>query len=127
MIWLYLAAGGVLGTVARYALGGWVQGWAGSWLPWGTLAVNLLGSFLLGFAVRALQALATSAELRILLTVGFCGAFTTFSTYSFETLALLQAGAWGRAATYALGSVALGLVAMALGLASASLLTRPTG
>ena len=119
MILLSLAVGGVLGTLARYGLAGWVQSWAGASFPWGTFAVNLLGSFLLGFALRGSEAAALSTETRALLTTGFCGAFTTFSTLSWETVALLQSGAWGRAGAYALGSLALGLAAVWAGLSLA--------
>jgi CrcB protein len=121
MILLALAAGGVLGTLARYALAGWVHTWAGTAFPWGTFAVNVLGSFLLGFALRGSEAAALSPETRALLTTGFCGAFTTFSTLSWETVALLQAGAWGRAGAYALGSLGLGLAAVWAGLSLAPL------
>src|SRR5690606_2741930 len=96
--------------------GGWVQSWAGTGFPWGTMVVNVLGSFLLGLAVKWADLSALSPELRSLLTVGFCGAFTTFSTLSYEFAALAQAGVWGRALLYAFGSLALGIVALALGM-----------
>ena len=127
MLYLFLSLGGVLGTLARSALGGWVQGWAGSGFPWGTLLINLLGSLLLGFVFRAAQLTPVSPELRGFLTVGFCGAFTTFSTFSYETLSLLQNGVWARAAAYALGSVALGLLAAAAGVSIASHAFAPAG
>lgn len=127
MIFVYLAVGGVLGTFARYALGGWVQGWAGVGFPWGTFVVNVLGSFLLGFALRGADIAPISPELRTMITVGFCGAFTTFSTLTFETVALMQEAEWARAALYAFGSLGLGLLAIAAGLASATLLLRTTG
>lgn len=117
----WIAAGGALGAVARYGLSTWVHTWAGFVLPWGTLAVNLLGSFLLGGAVRWLEYSAWSPELRIGVTVGLLGAFTTFSTYSHETVAMLQRGEWGRAVVYALGSVVLGLMCVAAGVAAAHL------
>lgn len=110
--------------MARAALGGWIQQHAGAGFPWGTLAVNVLGSLVLGVVVRTAELSAMSPELRAFLAVGLCGAFTTFSTFSLETLALLQAGAWPRAAAYALGSLALGLAAVAAGLALAPLLLR---
>jgi CrcB protein len=119
MILLSLAVGGVLGTLARYGLAGWVHTWAGTAFPWGTFVVNALGSFLLGFALRGSDAAALSPEVRALLTTGFCGAFTTFSTLSWETVALLQAGAWGRAGAYSLGSLGLGLAAVWAGLSLA--------
>ena len=126
MILLYIALGGVAGTLARYGVSGWVHGWAGTWLPWGTLIVNLAGSLVLGFAIRASEALAVSPELRGLMTVGFCGAFTTFSTFSFETIALMQEGEWWRAGLYAFGSLGAGLAAMAGGLLLAEI-TMGTG
>jgi CrcB protein len=84
--------------------------------PWGTLVINVSGSLLLGFLVRyALATPGISVELRALLTTGFCGGYTTFSTYSFETAALLEEGQYGRAGAYAAGSVVLALVAMFCG------------
>lgn len=127
MLYLYLAAGGVLGTLARYRIGIWVPGWAGTGFPWGTLLVNLVGSFVLGFATRSASVLPVSPEVRGFVTIGFCGAFTTFSTFTFETVGLLQQGEWGRGAVYALGSLALGLAAMLAGLSAASLLFRTGG
>jgi fluoride exporter len=120
MLYLYLAIGGVAGTLARHGLGGWVYSVAGTYFPWGTLAVNLLGSLLLGFLSRATQVASLSPDLRSLLTVGFCGAFTTFSTFSYETVVLLQEGAVARAAFYAFGSVLLGLLALWVGIAIAT-------
>jgi fluoride exporter len=127
MILLYLAAGGIAGTWARYGLGRWVQASAGDEFPWGTFAVNLLGSFLLGLLLRSTETAPVSPETRAMLTVGFCGAFTTFSTFTHETVVLLQEGAWARAAAYALGSLLLGLAALAAGLATAGLLVPAKG
>lgn len=78
IFYAYLARGGVLGTLARFGIGGWVHTWAGAAFPWGTLGINLLGSFLLGLAVRGAELFSLSPELRVMITVGFCGAFTTF-------------------------------------------------
>jgi len=127
MILLYLAAGGIAGTWARYGLGRWVQASAGDGFPWGTFAVNLLGSFLLGLLLRSTETAPVSPETRAMLTVGFCGAFTTFSTFTHETVVLLQEGAWARAAAYAVGSLLLGLAALAAGLATAGLLVPAKG
>lgn len=127
MFLLYLALGGVLGTLARYLLGGWIHAWAGSAFPWGTLGVNLLGSLLLGFAIRATEIIPLSPEMRGLITIGFCGAFTTFSTFSYETVVLMQEGEWGRAGLYAFGSLGLGLAAMAGGLVLADVTIRAGG
>jgi CrcB protein len=90
---LLVAAGGLVGSVARYWLAGWVQYARGSDFPIGTLAVNILGSFILGVVMTvSLERGLISAETRILLGTGFCGGFTTMSTFSYETLALLQHG-----------------------------------
>jgi len=120
LLYLYLSAGGVIGTLARYGLGKWIPTWAGTDFPWHTFAINLAGSLVLGFAMRAFETLPVTPEVRGLIAVGFCGAFTTFSTFSFETVTLLQDGHWARAALYAVGSVAVGLLAVFAGLALAS-------
>jgi fluoride exporter len=127
MLLLFVALGGLVGTLARYALGGWVQDWAGTWVPWGTLAVNLIGSFVLGFVMQAAEVVPLSPELRGLLTIGFCGGVTTFSTLTYEAVRLLQQGQWGRAALYALGSLTLGLIALAGGLAAGQSVARTGG
>jgi CrcB protein len=127
MLYLYLALGGVLGTLARYGLGGWVHSWAGAGFPWGTLAINLLGSFLLGFSFRGAELYSLSPEMRGMITMGFCGAFTTFSTFTLETIALMQEGVWVRALLYAGGSVGLGLIALVGGLSVANLMLQPGG
>ena len=124
---LAVAAGGVAGTLARYGLALWVPTWAGTGFPWATLSANVLGSLLLGFLARASELVPVSAELRGLLAVGFCGAFTTFSTLSHETVRLLQEGDAPRAALYSFGSLALGLASVYAGLALAGLCFRAAG
>jgi CrcB protein len=119
-----VAMGGALGAVSRYVVSGWIQDASASFFPWGTLGVNVLGSLLLGFALVWLQGTVTSAETRALLTIGFLGSFTTFSTFSYETVAMLRDGEWWRAGAYAMGSLALGLFAIATGAALASGLLR---
>jgi CrcB protein len=115
VIYVGIALGGALGAVARYGLSGIVQAWSGSGFPLGTMVVNGLGSFCLGLAAVHLDARLVSAELRAFATIGVLGAFTTFSTFSYETLLLLQERDWGRAIWYALGSVGLGLMAVLIG------------
>jgi CrcB protein len=89
-----------------------VQQRFGATFPWGTLLINVTGSLLLGFLIRyALAAPGVSVEVRALLTTGFCGGYTTFSAFSFETAALLEDGQYERAGTYVLGSVLLSLLA----------------
>lgn len=95
MILLYLALGGALGTVARYGAGSFVSSWTGTSFPWATFAINVVGSFLLGVIVALADRAIISPELRTFLAVGFCGAFTTFSTFSLEALALIQGGRRG--------------------------------
>jgi CrcB protein len=115
MLILYIAAGGVLGTLSRYFLQGWIQGRSGGF-PTGTLAINLAGSFVLGFVIRyATGSTVVSPELRAALTIGFCGAFTTMSTFSYESMTLLGDGQWLRAGLYMGGTVVGCLAAVMAG------------
>lgn len=117
MLW-YVAAGSALGGVGRWLLGGAVQR-LNPGFPVGTLAVNVLGAFLVGLVLRfSLASPDVSPEVRTFLTIGVCGGFTTFSTFSWETLALLEEGAWGRAGANVLLSVILCLLAVGLGSAA---------
>jgi CrcB protein len=107
-----IAVGAAAGGVSRFYLGAALQQRLGTTFPWGTLAINITGSLLLGFLIRyAMATPAISLEVRAMLTVGFCGGYTTFSSYSYETMVLLEEGQVGRAAVYALGSVVLALLA----------------
>ena len=87
---LCIAAGGALGAVARYGLSGWVQNVAPATFPWGTLCVNTVGSLLIGVFLGISELTSVSLAVRLLFAVGFLGAFTTFSTYSMETLNLFR-------------------------------------
>jgi CrcB protein len=108
---------GAAGTLARYGLQGLVQDHTGSEFPTGTLAVNLLGCLLLGgIAQYGLTHLTIPPEWRIGITVGFFGAFTTFSTFGWETIRLLDAGESLPAGMYVLASVAGGLLAIVAGM-----------
>jgi fluoride exporter len=107
-----IAVGAAAGGVSRYYLASAIQQRMGASFPWGTLAINITGSLLLGFLIRySLATPAISPEVRAMLTVGFCGGYTTFSSYSYETMVLIEDGEIGRAAMYSLGSVVLALVA----------------
>ncbi len=117
--------GGAIGAVSRYLVSGWVQRLAGGFFPWGTLAVNVAGSLALGFVLVWLQSTLSSAELRAFAAIGVLGSFTTFSTFSYEALAMLRDGEWWRAGGYTTGSVLLGLVAVSLGAGIAMALSRP--
>lgn len=93
---ILVAIGGLVGSVGRYWIAGWAQGLNGSQFPVGTLTVNVLGSFVIGVLMTlSLERDLISAEARILLTTGFCGGFTTMSTFSYETVALLREGSGG--------------------------------
>jgi fluoride exporter len=93
MMHLFLVAvGGCFGAVSRYALSSWIQQSANSLFPWGTLLVNLSGSFVIGFLYQLFETLIVPPELKSLLTIGFLGAFTTFSSFSMETLNMLRDG-----------------------------------
>jgi CrcB protein len=119
---LAVGIGGAAGAVSRYAATGWIQSLSGGFFPWGTLAVNVAGSLTLGFVLVWLQATVSSAELRELVTIGFLGSFTTFSTFSYETVAMVRDGEWWRAGGYAAGSVVLGVLAVVVGAAAATAL-----
>lgn len=124
---LVIGLGGAAGAVSRYLATGWIQGLSGGFFPWGTLVVNVVGSLALGFVVVWLQASVSSAELRELVTIGFLGSFTTFSTFSYETVAMLRDGEWWRAGGYTTGSMVLGAVAVAVGALLASALMQGRG
>jgi fluoride exporter len=104
VIGFWIALGGGIGAIARFGIGGWVTTWAYAGFPWPTFGINVLGSLALGFLVRALPAPRASPAARAFFTAGLCGGFTTFSTFDFETLALLQQQEYSTAALYSLGS-----------------------
>lgn len=112
-----IGAGGFLGACARYLLGAWVVNRLGSGGPVGTLAVNVAGSFLLAlFLGWVARQGGLSPQARLLVSVGFCGAFTTFSTYAFESVTLARNGQLLAAAANVLGNNLLCIVAVLLGL-----------
>jgi CrcB protein len=119
MLW-YIAAGSAIGGVSRYLVGGLVQRTLDTTFPAGTLLINVTGSFLLGAILRyGVETPTLTPEFRAFLTVGFCGGYTTFSTFSYEAVALLEDGEWGRAGAYVGLSVLLSLAAALLGFALA--------
>lgn len=113
---LYIAIGGAIGAVLRYLASTAVYAFMGRGFPHGTLAVNVLGSLIMGFlAIVLLERISTGPELRALLLIGLLGAFTTFSTFSIETLNLIEQGAVIKAGINILLSVVLCVTAAWLG------------
>ena len=108
----FVFLGGGLGSVLRYLVGLWI---GSSAFPWATFAVNVVGSLAIGLLGGWAARFGWSETLRLSLTVGLCGGFTTFSTFSKESLALIEGGGYGLFALYVVGSVALGIAAVALG------------
>lgn len=121
---LWICLGGAVGTGARYLLSGWLLRLAGPGFPWGTLAVNMIGSFLLGLLMHvSLTTELLSPTVRLALTTGVMGGFTTYSTFNYETLRLFEDGAW-LLGFVNLGAIVAGcLIAGVLGLLSGRLLT----
>ncbi|MGH2353149.1 MAG: fluoride efflux transporter CrcB [Chloroflexota bacterium] len=114
--WLWVGAGGFLGANARYWLGRAIATWLGAAFPWSTLIVNATGSFAIGVLLTLFtERFVADPAWRLLLVVGFLGGYTTFSSYTFEALALTEQGLWAQAFFYVVGSNALGLTAVALG------------
>ena len=121
MSYLWVAIGGAVGSVARHAMGVWSVSVFGPAFPWGTLMVNVLGSFVIGVVASTTT---LNDDLKLFLAVGLCGGFTTFSSCSLQTLNLIQAGAWGAAALNVGGSVILCLIAVGLGVLAGGLIAR---
>ena len=130
MTYLWIAVGSALGGLGRYWCSGWIAQHFGETFPWGTILVNLLGSFVIGF-VATLTApdgrLFVGSETRQFIMLGLCGGFTTFSSFSLQTLNLAQDGEWLRAGANILLSVAACLVAVWLGHIAAGNLNQLKG
>ena len=121
--YLLIAVGGALGSIARYWVGSTVGGRMGTRFPYGTFVINLTACVLIGFTLTFLaRRTALNPAWRFLVPIGFVGAYSTFSTYEWETLSILRGGAFLEAALYALGSLFLGLVATWAGVAIAEYL-----
>jgi CrcB protein len=116
MTYLAISIGAVLGANARFVIGEWVTERLGSVFPFGTLLINVTGSFLVGIVLTAVAERAEAPWwVRPGLAIGFLGSYTTFSTFSFETLGLFQAGSFGPAVLNIAGSVGATLVGVYLG------------
>ena len=110
--------GGGIGAGGRYLLGGWLHGQLGHGFPWGTFAINALGSLMIGAVFGLAQAKSISPGTTLFLAVGVLGGFTTFSAFSFETMRLLANGSIGASFLNVAGQFAVGLVAVYLGFAA---------
>ena len=122
---ILIAVGSALGGVARYGTGIFAASQFGAAFPWGTLIVNIVGSFIIGLATAATGPdgpWPLQPDYRLFITVGFCGGFTTFSAFSMQTLDLMQSGQWGAAALNTVGSVVLCLIAVWAGFAAGAAL-----
>ncbi|MGW2232019.1 fluoride efflux transporter CrcB [Streptomyces formicae] len=122
MNWLLVVTGAMIGAPLRYLTDRAVQARQGTAFPWGTLTVNVVGCLVLGVVTGAVAAGAASPHTQLLLGTGLCGALTTYSTFSYETLRLAEEGAGFSAVANAVGSVAAGLGAAFVGVAVAEAL-----
>ena len=114
---IIVGVGGFIGANVRYWLGAWIDGQFGLRFPLGTFIINLTGSLLLGFiATLTVERALIDPRWRLALGVGFIGAYTTFSTFTYESVKLLEAGSYGLAALNVLGSGLLGLLGAGLGI-----------
>jgi CrcB protein len=110
--YLFIAVGGSLGSIARYWVGSTIAGRMGTKFPYGTFVVNITACVIIGFSLTYLnRRVGLSPAWRFLIPVGFVGAYSTFSTYEWETLATLRTGAFLLAALYVVGSLVVGLAA----------------
>ncbi|HEY9899957.1 MAG TPA: fluoride efflux transporter CrcB [Pantanalinema sp.] len=118
---VWVGSGGFFGAISRYALGNWIASRLGTAFPYGTLLINLTGCLALGFfgTLALRRATLIPPEARLLVAVGFLGAYTTFSTFGFETIRLLEENNLALAFAYVLGSVLAGLLTTYLGVVAA--------
>ena len=122
MVYLWVAVGGALGSLGRFWLANAMAVWTGAEFPWGTLLINVIGSFVISFfgmLTGTFPRFAVPYEARVFVTVGLCGGFTTFSSFSLQTVELFRTGEAGRAGLYVAASVILCMAACALGFAGA--------
>jgi CrcB protein len=121
MVSFAIFVGAGIGGLARYAFSAWLQ-FASAGFPWGTLIINVTGSLLLTFVYGLLEGTAAAPEWRAFLGIGILGGYTTFSTFSYESVRLLQDGEWERALLYVMSSVVLSIAGAVVGFRLASVL-----
>jgi CrcB protein len=124
LIQLLIAIGGAVGAGARYEVGRAMQPAGAGAFPWATFLINIVGSFILGLAYRYIDGTTASANMRALIGIGFCGGFTTFSTFSYDAVRLFQDGQPARAALYVAGSVGICIAGTFAGIAIGSMMLR---
>jgi CrcB protein len=125
---ILICFGGAVGTGARYLLGGFVARVAGPDFPYGTLLINVLGSFLIGVVQQVgLSTLMIPDTVRLVLAVGVMGGFTTYSSFSYETVKLVETGSWGAAGAYVVFTTTLCLVGCVMGLSLGRVLVEGKG
>ena len=122
---ILLSVGGALGVNARYWLAQAIDRRTDPQFPWATFAINVTGSFAIGLLSALLARWLPHPHARLFLVVGFLGGYTTFSSYTLEAFTLLERGALGRALLYLAGSVAVGIVAVSLGVLTGRTLAPP--
>ena len=130
LLYLLIALGGALGSVARFSLSGVVANQFGSSFPWGIFIINVTGSFVIGFFATLTGPegrIFAGSNTRQFFMTGICGGYTTFSSFSLETLNLARDGEWFRAGANSVGSVAACLAAVWLGHIAASYLNQMKG
>ncbi len=114
---LWVGLGGFLGANARYLLAGWAARRLGTYFPYGTFIINITGSFILGFFLAFIELRPwVHPSARLLFAIGFVGAYTTFSTFTYESMVLMERGELLLAGTYVIGSVMAGLIAVFAGM-----------
>jgi fluoride exporter len=127
LLYVLIGVGGALGSIARFWLNGLISDQVGELFPWGTLVINVTGSFLIGF-ISTIGGpdgrWFMSTHTRSFLTIGICGGYTTFSSFSLQTLNLARGGEWGRAGAYTVASVVACLIGVWLGHVCASALNQ---
>lgn len=129
-MFILVVTGGALGTAARYVLSGLAAGAFGETFPWGTLIVNVTGSFIIGFFFTLTAPdgrLFVTAQTRQFVLTGFCGGYTTFSSFSLQTLNLMRDGEWLAAGGNVAGSVALCMIGVWLGTLAAGMINQLKG
>jgi CrcB protein len=128
--YLWIAAGGALGSVARYGCSSLIAGWFGETFPLGTLVINVFGSFVIGLFAGLTGPdgrMMVSGDIRQFVMVGICGGYTTFSSFSYQTLTLAQDGQYARAGVNVVASVVLCLLAVWLGFVGAAAVNAVRG